>query len=245
MEGTSGSLFRQQLQPAEIGRKLERAMLAQQRPSVGTILVPNVYEVGLNPRDYAQFADYREGLARQLESWLAHVAAERNLTMVERIRVTIAVDDTARKRNPSIRAAITDGPGARDRQRPARSPQPAQATSVFRIEPPENRRSASLREIDGANRGRTYIVPPGSTSIGRSPDNDIVLDSPDVSRRHARIDCTQAGIRVHDLNSTNGTRLNGDPIRVADVRGHDEIAFGGQRFVIEDHASGHPGSGAR
>jgi len=235
MEGTAGSLFRQQLQPAEIGRKLERAMLGQQRASVGTAIVPNVYEVRLHPRDYAQFAGYRKGLARQLEAWLAQVATERNLSVVDRIRVTITEDETARRRNPEVQASILDSRGHRVSTGPSRAPQPAQATSIYRVEAPEHRRSASLRAIDGVNRGRTYIVPPGTTSVGRAPENDIVLDSPDVSRRHARIECTRDGIRVHDLGSTNGTRLNGDPIRVADVQGQDEITFGGQRLVVEMH----------
>ncbi len=237
MEGTSGSLFNQPIQPAEIGKKLERAMLDQQRASMGTSIVPNVYVVGLHPKDFAQVADYRGGLARQMEAWLAQVATERNLSVVDRIRVTIEEDDHARRRNPSVAASISDSrdvPGPRGQPRSA---PPAQATSVYRVESPENRRSASLRAIDGVHKGRTFIVPPGTTSVGRSPDNDIVLDSPDVSRRHARIECNRNGIRVHDLNSTNGTRLNGEAIRIADVEERDEISFGGQRLVIEIHAS--------
>ncbi|MBA3275704.1 MAG: DUF3662 and FHA domain-containing protein [Chloroflexia bacterium] len=236
MEGTSGSLFRQTVQPAEIGKKLERAMLAQQRVSVGTAIVPNLYVVNLHPKDYAQFADYREGLARQMESWLAQVATERNLSVVDRIRVSLNEDPNGKRRNPDVAASISD---SRSQPAPSRRvPPPAQATSVYRVEPAEVRRSASLRSIDGVNRGRTFIVPPGTTSVGRAPENDIVLDFPDVSRRHARIECGRDGIRVQDLNSTNGTRLNGDAIRIADVDDQDELAFGGQRLVIEFHDRG-------
>ncbi|MDQ3444407.1 MAG: DUF3662 domain-containing protein, partial [Chloroflexota bacterium] len=49
MEGTTGSLFKQSIQPAEIGKKLERAMLSQQRASVGSAIVPNIYIVNLHP----------------------------------------------------------------------------------------------------------------------------------------------------------------------------------------------------
>ncbi len=236
MEGASGSLFRQPIQPAEIGKKLERAMLDQQRASMGTSIVPNIYVVGLHPKDFVQVADYRGGLARQMEAWLAQVATERNLSVVDRIRVTINEDDTAKRRNPAVTASISDSrsiPGQKPEQR---SMPPAQATSVYRVEAPEHRRSASLRAVDGVQKGRTFIVPPGITSVGRSPENDIVLDSPDVSRRHARIECNRNGIRVHDLNSTNGTRVNGEPVRIADVSEQDEISFGGQRLVVEVHA---------
>ncbi len=116
---------------------------------------------------------------------------------------------------------------------------------MYRVESLENRRSASLRAIDGMYKGRTFIVPPGTTSVGRAPENDIVLDSPDVSRRHARIECNRNGIRVHDLNSTNGTRVNGEAIRIADVEERDELTFGGQRLVIEIHATDHYRGGSR
>ena len=237
MEGTTGSLFKQSIQPAEIGKKLERAMLSQQRASVGSAIVPNIYIVNLHPRDFAQFADYRGGLARQMEAWLAQVATERNFSVVDRIRVSINEDANAKRRNPAVTASISDSRSVLKQNPGRRSPPPAQATSVYRVEEPGNRRSASLRAIDGVHKGRTFIVPPGTTSVGRAPENDIVLDSPDVSRRHARIDCDRSGIRVHDLNSTNGTRVNGEAIRIADVEERDEISFGGQRLVIEIHAT--------
>jgi hypothetical protein len=237
MEGTTGSLFNQSIQPAEIGKKLERAMLSQQRASMGTSIVPNIFVVGLNPKDYAQFAEYSGGLSRQMEAWLAQVATQRNLSVVDRIRVSIKEDASAKRRNPLVVASISDSraqpaPSSRERTTP-----PAQATSVYRVAPAANRTSASLRSLDGPNRGRTFIVPPGTTSIGRAAENDIVLDSPDVSRRHARIECGPDSIRVFDLNSTNGTRVNDEPIRVADVDNRDVIAFGGQRMTIEIHSS--------
>lgn len=237
MEGTTGSLFRQHLQPAEIGKRLERAMLAQQRISVGTVIVPNVYRVGLHPQDFAQFHGYREGLARQMEAWLAQVATERNLSVVDRIRVSIAEDESVKRRNPRVTATIADSRSMSAHGPQRRPTTPAQATSIYRVEPPEHRRSATLRAIDGVNRGRTFIVPPGTTSVGRAPENDIVLDSPDVSRRHARIECGRGEIRVQDLNSTNGTRVNGEPIRVADIEEGDELSFGSQRLVVEMHTA--------
>ncbi len=81
-------------------------------------------------------------------------------------------------------------------------------------------------------------MPQGDTTVGRSPDNDIVLDSQDVSRRHARLVCSRDGVRVHDLNSTNGTRVNDDPVRVSDLANGDEIAFGGMHMMVTIHRDG-------
>lgn len=56
---------------------------------------------------------------------------------------------------------------------------------------------------------RLFVVPlkPGGMTIGRDPDNDIVLNEPQCSRKHARIDFDGSQVSIVDLNSTNGTVL--------------------------------------
>lgn len=49
----------------------------------------------------------------------------------------------------------------------------------------------------------------GSWIIGRSPDVDLTIEDTSVSRRHARIECSLAGLKLVDLGSHNGTRVNG------------------------------------
>jgi hypothetical protein len=237
IEGTTGSIFNQPLEPAEIERKLERAMLAGQRASVDGAIVPNEFTVGLHPRDHVQFERYAGGLARKMEAHLARVASERQCSVMDRIRVTIRQDDTARRRRPVIAADIVAGHGASAPRRDHPSPPPAQATSTYEVARHPDGPSASLHGIDGMFRGQTFIIPPGRTTVGRAPDNDIVLSSPDVSRRHARIESGRTGVRVEDLNSTNGTRVNGEPVRLADLDAQDEVAFGGQRFSVAIHAN--------
>lgn len=79
-----------------------------------------------------------------------------------------------------------------------------------------------------------HELSPEAIYIGRVPGNDIVLSFPTVSARHLRLDVTPGEILVTDLNSTNGTQLNGqqippsvpqpwqlgDVIRVGDLRGN-------------------------
>ena len=48
--------------------------------------------------------------------------------------------------------------------------------------------------------------------IGRDPANDFVVDDIEVSRNHAKITCVEGVYRIEDLNSTNGTLLNGRKI---------------------------------
>jgi hypothetical protein len=185
LEGTSGSLFRQKLQPADLGKRLQRAMLSKRLASVGGAIVPNQFVIRLNPRDYAQFESFQAGLARQLESHLAQVADRQNVSLVDRITVTLEPDASVRQRQPVVDANITnDARQAPPRPRTHRPPVGASrpdATSAFEVPARPKRHNSALVAVDGT----TYDVPEGQSTIGRSPDNTIVLNSPDVSRRHA------------------------------------------------------------
>jgi pSer/pThr/pTyr-binding forkhead associated (FHA) protein len=65
------------------------------------------------------------------------------------------------------------------------------------------------------------------SSIGRSNENDIVLSDTFVSAEHARLYWSGRGWVVEDLGSTNGTRVNGKPVRRAmPVKIGDTVEFG-------------------
>jgi pSer/pThr/pTyr-binding forkhead associated (FHA) protein len=83
-----------------------------------------------------------------------------------------------------------------------------------------------LKFTSGVQMGTEFIIRKSVTALGRALDNDIVLDSGDISRHHARLEFGDDFIRVVDLNSTNGTRVNGKSVRSQSVRSGDEVAFG-------------------
>src|SRR5262245_11299824 len=62
--------------------------------------------------------------------------------------------------------------------------------------------------------------------IGRAPSNQIVLDHPTVSPAHALLLRTGASYWLKDLNSTNGTQINGDCVTDAELKDGDTIQFG-------------------
>lgn len=68
--------------------------------------------------------------------------------------------------------------------------------------------------------------------IGRDPGCDVVLNDPNVSRRHAQVALIGEDLVVTDLNSTNGTTLNGTPISAATVVAGDVLAIGTSRLDI-------------
>jgi ABC-type multidrug transport system ATPase subunit/pSer/pThr/pTyr-binding forkhead associated (FHA) protein len=71
------------------------------------------------------------------------------------------------------------------------------------------------------------------TTIGRAPDNTIVLDDLLVSRHHAELRRTDSGLRVVDLGSGNGTFHNGQRVDAADLRSGDRLSFGHHQMLFD------------
>ena len=81
--------------------------------------------------------------------------------------------------------------------------------------------------------GATYAIGQRPLVIGRLSECDIVVNDSNVSRRHAEIWRTTEGIAVRDLNSTNGTFVNGHKITAVSISPKDEIEVGTMSMRIE------------
>lgn len=237
-EGTTGSIFRQKLQPVEIGKRLERAMLAHQQVSVNAKLVPNTYEVRLNPKDFDQFASFKDGLSRQLEAALAQTASRHHLTPLGRIRVTFVKDKSVGQRNPEIIAEMSDHsprPSPSSHHLRGRSAHAADETGVIDVPAHSSSTTGGFHLLveTGSRAGQSFAVPNGTSTIGRSGDNTFVLDEPDVSRRHARLERNGNYLRIQDMNSKNGTWINGEAVHLSDIQPGDRIRLGSQELRLD------------
>jgi pSer/pThr/pTyr-binding forkhead associated (FHA) protein len=97
-----------------------------------------------------------------------------------------------------------------------------------------------LRGVSGEAFGRTYPVL-GVTAIGRSPECDLRIDEPGMSRMHARLLPTDDGLLLEDLGSANGCFLNGKRVLRGEAKPGDEIGFDNLRFrlMAPGQESGH------
>jgi pSer/pThr/pTyr-binding forkhead associated (FHA) protein len=111
--------------------------------------------------------------------------------------------------------------------------QSSQAVTVALRRP--RRALAFLVETEGAEAGRIYQLSESITLMGRDPRNEIVLAEPSVSSFHARImRGLDGGIAIEDLESTNGTLLNGVPLEaVRHLDENDEIRIGSTAFQFK------------
>lgn len=81
---------------------------------------------------------------------------------------------------------------------------------------------------------KNYTMTSAELSIGRLPQNDIVIDNLSVSRRHLVIAKTTDGYRLRDCDSKNGTFLNGQPVKEAALADGDIITIGKYQIVFQE-----------
>src|SRR6266542_3608147 len=188
VEGLFARAFRSGVQPVELGKRLVRAVEDSRQVGVSRVYVDNLYSIELSPRDRQRFADYERALTSELAALVVDTARENDWAMMGPARVELETDD-----------ALSEG-RFRVVSRVEASEQPVPAARGWAQEPvgPVGPATAML---------------PGEVRIGRSEQSDIALADPGVSRNHARIIREGDDFIVEDLRSTNGTEVNGQPIR--------------------------------
>jgi hypothetical protein len=88
-----------------------------------------------------------------------------------------------------------------------------------------------LMVVSGPNRGATYFLEDGESVLGRGAESQIVLASPQVSKRHCAIVCNGPKAEIRDLGSSNGTFVNGVLTKKKLLKNRDRISLG--PFVLE------------
>lgn len=84
-----------------------------------------------------------------------------------------------------------------------------------------------------ASDGRSFVVADTPIIIGRSPEVEVVVNDNNVSRRHAEVWRTSEGVAIRDLQSTNGTYVNGHRVSAVSLSPRDDVAIGPLHFRIE------------
>jgi pSer/pThr/pTyr-binding forkhead associated (FHA) protein len=73
-------------------------------------------------------------------------------------------------------------------------------------------------------------------SIGRSPDNAVVIDNPAVSHYHARVFNEEGRLMLEDFGSLNGTFVNGQRVKMVGLKPGDSVMIGKHTIVVTDSA---------
>jgi Protein of unknown function (DUF3662)/FHA domain len=243
-EGVFGRAFRTNVQPVELARKLVKEMEDHRVISVSRLYVPNEYTVYLSPPDREQFESYEESLIGELQDYLAENARREKYVMLSPPKVLMETDEDLEVGEFGIATRMSQG----GRQMtPDEMPAPeveAGATMVYKPKPVETEAVSAEelgleREVATLNwEGRRLELTKRRVVIGRSKDADVQVSDANVSRRHAEVRQEGAAHWVVDLDSTNGTEVNGRQLKRAKLRPGDTITVGSTDVVFQREPGG-------
>ena len=94
------------------------------------------------------------------------------------------------------------------------------------------RYTASLIVVAGVGTGEEHVVERPRWLLGRGPEVDVEFPDPEMSQHHLRIEFSRGRFHAIDLDSTNGTRVNGIAVTSAELTHGDRIQAGGHVFQI-------------
>ena len=259
VEGVFGRAFRRQIHPVEIAKGLTKQMDEGRMVSISRTYAPNDFTVHLSREDSESIRAYQASLKDELIQYASTHAENKNYHLMTPPRIRFETEDTLRFGEFGVTAKLTGGDGPREKGAPQDT---SGQTRIFRTEESsggeidqgtatisadEARRHGLAREIvELVLEDETHpLEGRGPWSVGRSQENDIVINDPNVSRKHARISRADNGFVVEDLGSTNGTMLDGAPIDRERIEGGDELTFGQSkaRFIRRIDSPGEESGG--
>jgi hypothetical protein len=219
VEGLFARAFRSGVQPVELGKRLVREVEDGRTVGVNRVYVPNVYTYELSPGDRERFADYEVALAQELAALAVDTARERDWAMLGPARIEFDTADDLEVGRFRLGSRVEADEQERDY---VAAPGPAGAappvgphTAMLPGQRPRAKVAApaSLVLVQGGQPIRSWPLATSELTIGRAEQSDIPLADPGVSRNHARVVREGDDFIVEDLRSTNGTEVNGQPIR--------------------------------
>jgi hypothetical protein len=234
IEGWTGRLFGAKLQPVQLAKRLIRAMESHQTISLAKTFVPNSYVLSLSPADFAQFEQYRRSLERDLAEAVLGAARDRGFTLLAYPTVELERDEDQAPGDVRVSCALVDASGEEvDPEGKALGGVDAGHTMVLDREAlTRDRPRAPKADLEIVKERRRVSLGPEPCSIGRDPQNDVVLDDRPISRKHAEIRLRLGRYTLYDLQSTNGTYVNGRRIAEVVLSDGDRITICGNDLVL-------------
>lgn len=233
VEGAFARVFGGVVEPVEVATALQRE--AEDRKAIvgqGRVLVPNDFVVELGRSDSQRLTDYDEPLRRELSSMVQEHATKRGWSFVGPVRVHLEqVEDLGTGVFRVRSAVLADGAQPDQRRQRAddhprqRADQPPRPYLVYTAGA-----TGDSAPAHGSEQVAMLSVP--VTRLGRGQDAQVQLHDTGVSRLHAEIRLEGGSAQIVDLQSTNGTTVNGRPVDSAPLHDGDRIRVGTTSLVF-------------
>ena len=217
VEGSFKRLFGEQLEPYEVAARLAQTMEDYTLDG----LSPNYFEVVLADGDRDTLLRQYPALPDQLAAYLTNLAQQADLVVSGAVQVTFTANDALASHQFYVQTEHARPPDEHTTQIQLRDDGEAAALAALQA------RDAYL--VIGGRRHVPLDRP--ILSIGRRADNDIVLDSPTVSRQHAQIRWRYGRFILYDLSRRGRTAVNDRPVSEHVLQPGDVITLCDTRLI--------------
>ena len=239
MEGFFTKVFRSGLQPVEIGRRILREMDEGRTISINKTYAPNDFRVFMGSDDYARFAPMESTLKAEFSELIIDKAKEQRWNLMGLPLIEFVEDDGLGKGEFKIDASLMADPGRGAPQVLTREPKPDDVDATRAISSVTADRlglpsaGAELVVLDESGNPKERIaITRTPISIGRVSTNDVALSDSNVSRRHAELRNDGGRWMLVDLDSTNGTLVNGKLAKEHTLSDGDRLTFGTSELLF-------------
>ena len=261
VEGVFARAFKSEVQPVEVAAALQRE-LDDRAAVVGRdrTLVPNHFVVELGDHDHDRLAPYEKPLTHELAAMVREHADDQRYTFVGPVLIDLHRVGALETGVFRIRSDVAPGPEGMPDLPPLPASEVKTPVAALPVAAPigvpagsDNGDVAMTTAISRARVAPSYghlLVREGKapaydfelkhkvTVIGRGTDTDVRLTDQAVSRRHAEVRIANGSTMLNDLQSTNGTTVNGVAVTTTALADGDEIRLG--ETVMTYRASPNP-----
>ncbi|MFZ5919083.1 MAG: FhaA domain-containing protein [Chloroflexota bacterium] len=221
LEGGFTRLFGSRIHRAELTEQLSRALEDHKIAGPdGVWLAPDDYQIQLHPTDLARLGERpaHAELEKELSGQLIALAQQSGMTLMRRPRVSLTASADVAPHQVRVLAHLVASPKA-DVASPTREINTGEAQSLS----PTPAAAACYLHLDQ----RRFPLASRAVTLGRNLDNDVVIEHPRVSRHHAQLRQRQGQWWIIDLDSANGTTVNGQSVSQAILHPGDVISIAG------------------
>jgi hypothetical protein len=176
VEGVFGRVFRSEVRPMELARKLAREMDAHRTVSVSRVYAPNEYSVWLSPKDRSRYEGVEDDVIDELCAYLLEHARREDLILASRLHIAFHTDERLSLGEFGIQARLVRPDGEDQASHPHAEREGHGQTMIYsnsaRLQEPLEHARAQARpqRVLLALGDRRLIVPEGGGVIGRSRD---------------------------------------------------------------------------
>lgn len=212
VEGSLNRFFGDSVSLSDVA--LELARVAEDE-AVGEA-APTQYDIRLNPAAFERLAQVEPEAVDQLKTYLESFVQQAELSLPQSVYLTLIADPAVDLRAILVEAVVPERPSEHA------------VTQIRQMEDGGDLFAADIAALDA------YLIVEGQrhvpltkpvTSLGRSTENDVVLDAPSVSRKHAQIRWRYGRFILYDVSNRGSTQVNNQPVNETVLKSGDVISL--------------------